>query len=285
MRLFYYLLLIVSAIVPVILLCYYIYRKDVNREPFRLLRKLFILGFSGVFPVLFVELLLGRFFPSEGVNSSIILFINIFISVALVEEGYKWIIVRFVGFNDREFDEIYDIVVYSVFVSLGFACIENIFYVLVGGLSSAIMRALLSIPGHMCFAVIMGYFLAKSKVSLVNNNKKLIIKNSIYSLFFASLIHTIYDFILIYSADKGSFLGIIVFLIFDIVMVASCFITVNKISKIQKNLSSNLKTGTILPSNNGHIMVNKEIEIHFCPVCGRPASNQNYCVNCGCKLR
>ena len=285
MELFYYLLLVVSAIVPVIVLCYYIYRKDVNKEPFRLLRKLFLLGFAGVLPVLIAELFLEYFFPTDGINNPIILFINIFIDVALMEEGYKWIMVRFIGFNNKEFDEIYDIIVYSVFVSLGFACIENIFYVLSGGFSSAILRALLSIPGHMCFAIVMGYFLAKAKVSLVNNNKKLMIKNSIFSIVFATLVHTIYDFILMYSSESEILLGLLFFLLFDIVMVVTCIITVNKISKIQKNITSNLKNGTILPSQDGHIAVNHNVEIHFCPVCGRAASGENFCTNCGCKLK
>ena len=60
-----------------------------------------------------------------------------------------------------------NIIVYAVFSSLGFACIENILYVLSGGVGIAILRAILSVPGHMCFGVIMGYFLSQAKVNQV----------------------------------------------------------------------------------------------------------------------
>ena len=88
---------------------------------------IFFLGFMRDLPVIFLEFILVEFFPTENVLSFYRLFFNIFISIALVEEGAKWIVTRHVGFSNKEFDEIYDIIVYAVFASLGFACIENIF--------------------------------------------------------------------------------------------------------------------------------------------------------------
>ena len=58
------------------------------------------------------------------------------------------------------FDEHFDGIVYAVCVGLGFAAIENVAYVLQSGegwLTVAAMRALLAVPGHYAFAIIMGY--------------------------------------------------------------------------------------------------------------------------------
>ena len=84
-------ILIAAAVLPVALLCAFIYKKDPNKEPKGLLAKLFIFGFFSAIPVIVVELLLGRLFPTSGLSSFLSMFINVFISIALVEEGFKWI--------------------------------------------------------------------------------------------------------------------------------------------------------------------------------------------------
>jgi RsiW-degrading membrane proteinase PrsW (M82 family) len=59
------------------------------------------------------------------------------------------------------FDEHFDGIVYAVCVGLGFAAIENVFYVFDNSddwLSVAVMRSLLAVPGHYAYAVLMGYY-------------------------------------------------------------------------------------------------------------------------------
>lgn len=278
--------LLLLAILPVFLLCMFIYKKDVNREPGKLLAKIFALGFFSAIPVVIGEMFLGYIFPTDGETNFITLFINVFIAVALVEEGFKWIITRFFGYNNKEFDEVYDIVVYSVFASLGFACIENILYVLGGGLSTAILRALLSVPGHMCFGVIMGYFLSQAKINQVNENKGLRTRNMIFSILFPTLAHTAYDALLFYTVATGSYITILLFFVFDIVMVVLCFITISKTSKIQKNLNNNINTG-VITYNNGVLSYQpvEKKEINYCPVCGHYVKEYNYCPSCGFKIK
>lgn len=276
-------ILLIAAIFPVIVLCYFIYKRDVNKEPRNILAKLFILGFFSCIPILICELILGIIFPTSTSNF-VTLFINVFMSVALVEEGFKWLITKKVGYNSDEFDEIYDIIVYSVFASLGFACVENILYVAGIGLSGAIMRAITAIPGHACFAVVMGYYFAKAKVSSINNNKKLYKKNMILSIIAPSLVHTAYDAFLF----EGSVTAVLLFLAFDIAMVVTCFIIVDKVSKIQRNVNNNIKSGTIVGDSSGHIHMNNESdtkEVNFCPVCGNHVKGLNFCSSCGFKLK
>ena len=277
--------LLLLAILPVFLLCFFIYKKDVNGEPSGLLAKMFIFGFLSAIPVVIGEMLLGNFFPTDGEKNFIILFINVFISVALIEEGFKWLVVKIFGYNNKEFDEVYDVIVYSVFASLGFACIENILYVISGGVSTAILRALLSVPGHMCFGVIMGYFLSQAKVNQVNGNSGLRTKNMVFSILLPALAHTVYDALLFYSVATSSILAILIFLVFDIVMVTLCFITVGKTSKIQTNLNSNINTGVIALDKNGILAYQEKKEINYCPVCGHYVKGYNYCPKCGFKIK
>lgn len=278
--------LLVAAVLPIFVLCFFVYKKDPHEEPGKLLAKIFALGFFSSIPVLIVEILLGKIFPTSDVSSFILIFINTFIAIALVEEGFKWIITMVVGYRSKDFDEIYDIVVYSVFASLGFACIENILYVLTRGIGNAILRAILSVPGHACFGIIMGYFFAQAKIGSINKNEGIYKKNIILSLLIPTICHTLYDAFLLYT--QYNILGILLFFMFDITMVVLCFIIVNKISKIQQSIDKSVQTGVITTSNTGQVVYNDSVvkdEINFCPVCGSPAKDYNYCSECGFKIR
>lgn len=290
-------ILLVAAILPVAVLCYLIYNRDVNKEPAGLLAKIFVFGFVSAIPVVIVEMVLAVFFPTENVTSFILLFINIFVGVALVEEGFKWIVTKKVGFDDKEFDEIYDIIVYSVFASLGFACIENILYVFQYGFGNAIMRALTSIPGHTCFAVVMGYFFSKAKVASINNNESLFTKNMILSILAPAFVHAMYDTLIFYSVNTFNETVSYLFYIYHIATVCVCVRIVFKISKIQNNVTSKLQSG-VLVNNNGYIAMSQNnnsapqmtvntqpIQANFCPVCGRPTRGANFCSSCGFKLK
>ena len=83
-----------------------------------------------------------------------------FLVAALPEELVKLFALWIVLYKNPYFDEHFDGIVYAVCVGLGFAAIENVAYVLQSGegwLTVAAMRALLAVPGHYAFAIIMGY--------------------------------------------------------------------------------------------------------------------------------
>ena len=267
-------ILLMAAVLPIIGLCYYVYIKDVNKEPKNLLTKLFIYGVLTVIPILIFEMGLGKYFPTEKVGNFTQLFINIFIAVALVEEGFKWLVVKIISYDHNEFDEVYDIIVYSVFVSLGFACLENILYVISGGVSTAILRALSAVPGHACFGVMMGYFFSKAKVADINGNKSLTGTNLFLSILVPVLFHTMYDALLFYFVEVEQTYLIGLFLIFDIIMLVISFITVNKMYKNKKNINNVIKTGVIPKDIN-----------NYCPICGNNVEGVNYCSKCGFKVK
>ncbi len=167
-------ILMAVALFPAIVLCTYVFIKDrVEKEPVGLLLKLFFVGVLICYPAATIEGILGvfiegMFLPETSIlvqegpsfyNSEayMYIFVDNTIGVALVEEGLKLLVLIWLTRKNREFDSLFDGLIYAVFVSLGFAAFENVFYVFEYGLDTGIMRAVLSIPGHMFFAVMMGY--------------------------------------------------------------------------------------------------------------------------------
>ena len=282
--------LLFAAVLPVFGLCFYVYKMDTNKEPIGLLIKIFSFGLVSFVPILIVEMSLSGFFPTSNVSSFMLLFVNVFFGVSLVEEGFKWLVTKFFGYNDKNFDEIYDIIVFSVFASIGFACIENILYVFQSGLSTAIARAILSIPGHACFGVAMGCYLAKAKIASINNNKVLYGRNIYYSIFVPTFLHALYDSFIFYYVESHSSIYLLLFFVFDIVVVVICVLQVNRISKIQTNITNNVNNGSIVGDSNNHIYMNlpnesSNIKVKYCPVCGSHFEDANFCGKCGFKMR
>ena len=118
-----------------------------------------------------------------------------FIVVALSEEGFKYLLLRYRTWKEPNFNCTFDGVVYAVFVSMGFAIIENIKYVFAYGLATALVRAVTAVPGHACFGVFMGVFcgLAKRHQSDPDGGAACR-KYGIAALVVPVLLHGLYDF-------------------------------------------------------------------------------------------
>ena len=251
------LILFIAAILPIIALCVFIYLKDKNKEPKWLLAVIFILGLLSVIPVLFCELFFEALFPMDTNAGFVSIFFNVLFGVAMYEESFKWLITKYLGYKNKEFDEVYDVIVYSVFASLGFACFENVMYVLQNGLGNAFLRAFLAIPGHTCFAISMGYFFSKAKVGEISGNKKVYSRNIVLSIVVPIILHTFYDAFLFSTGETNTYIEmfaqLVPFFIFYIGMVVTCFITVDKAAKVQQNLNKNIQSGNIVRNDLGYI--------------------------------
>ena len=159
--------LLLAALLPAIVLLIRVYRLDrIEKEPPRVLWALLGLGAASAGAACIMELLLTGVldcFLPEG--SIAYLLIENFLIVACSEELCKRFAVRRFFWNHLAFNYRFDAVVYCVFSSLGFAALENVLYVADSGLQTAIMRALLSVPGHAFFAVYMGVYLGEAKAA------------------------------------------------------------------------------------------------------------------------
>ena len=214
-------ILISLAILPVIVLAIFIYRKDkFEKEPLRMLAKAFFFGCLSVIPAILIEqaLALGFFYMGgEYVSGFVTGIYNGFIVAGCSEELCKLALLALAVWKAPDFNEYFDGIVYATFVALGFAGIENIMYVLnQSTFESAIMtggvRAILSVPGHFLFAVVMGYYFALAKFNPEKRRQNLL-KAFVYPM----LLHGTFDALLMIPeamGEDGTWLSAVLFLVF-----------------------------------------------------------------------
>lgn len=186
------------AIAPGVAIALFIYFRDSsNREPLKWLFLCFLLGMLSTVLAIYLEDLvyvgLKKFLRDEDRAAFKIL--SAFVRFAFIEEMLKYCMLRWSAYNKKAFDEPLDGIVYAVMVSMGFATIENILYVQQGGLSVGILRMFLSVPGHACFAILMGYYLGLAKFNKGPKGNGYIFKG----LCLAILFHGLFDSFLMLS--------------------------------------------------------------------------------------
>lgn len=222
-------LLILASVAPVIIVMVYLYYRDkYEKEPINVLMKAFGGGVLAIITTLLVVLPFQSYF--RGTDSLLLSsFINSFIFAAIPEELSKFLFLFLFIWRNKNFNEYFDGIIYAVFVSMGFACIENIFYVIEGGYGVAIGRAILSIPGHALFGVIMGYYFAHARFSHSNRTGYLL-----KGVLLAILAHGIYNFLLYYISgisEINAWLAFIVMLLFFVFIIKLHKIGYYKINK------------------------------------------------------
>lgn len=212
---------IVSAVLPVLILLYFIYKKDkYEPEPIGKLVLVFFVGCLSVVPAVLMEMVLGLFAPGTPVLNGLY---TGFAVAGFSEEFCKLVLLMLVIWRSPHFDEYFDGIVYAVFLSLGFACVENVMYVMGGTdtMLTALMRGLLAVPAHFLFAVTMGYHLSLAKFDYTNQRRHLL-----QALLYPVLLHGTYDALLMVSDNLGdSEQGLLVsgglmlaFIVFDVMM-------------------------------------------------------------------
>ena len=190
------------ALAPGILICAFIFYRDrYNREPKLNIIISFILGCAAIIPAIYFEKTFT--YVLDGTVSGVAVFA--YAIVAFSEETSKFIGLRFYSYNTKSFDEPFDGIVYSVMVSMGFATLENVLYVmkyaeLGQGLQVGLQRMFLSVPAHGTFAVVMGYFVGKAKFNS-KNSLGLMLAGLLGAIFF----HGTFDFFLF--IHENSFWG------------------------------------------------------------------------------
>lgn len=215
-------ILIALAVLPVLILAYIVYRQDkVEKEPFGKLLKAFLMGCLAVVPAICMEEALSAFTPQVPILRGAY---TGFIVAGCSEELCKLLMLYWAVWKSREFNEYFDGIVYACFVSLGFAGVENIGYVVmqdsyIDSLSVGVTRAVLSVPGHFLFGVMMGYHFALAKFT---PSKR---KNYMIKAFTVPMLwHGVFDSLLMVAEDLGEEVELvtgvlfILFIVFDIKM-------------------------------------------------------------------
>jgi RsiW-degrading membrane proteinase PrsW (M82 family) len=203
-----------AALLPAIILLVYIYRKDPNKEPLSAMLKAVLWGIAICIPVASVEFMINSYLFGPNMEPTTLFgtTAKAFLVAAMPEEAAKLLVLWIVLRKNPYFDEHFDGIVYAVCVGLGFAAVENIFYV-VGQpdwQSIAISRALLAVPGHYAFAIMMGYYYS------VNHFIEPSVRNALKIFFVPFMAHGIYDALAMSGSVNPlvggiSFLGLIYF--------------------------------------------------------------------------
>lgn len=214
----------ISAVLPVLLLLYFIYRKDkLNPEPLGKLLLTFFVGCLCVIPAGLMESVIMPLGPSAEVAPVLNGVFTGYAVAGFSEELCKLLLLLWVIWRSPQFDEYFDGIVYAAFLSLGFACVENIGYVMSGDdpMTTALMRGLLAVPAHFLFAVTMGYYVSLAKFDPAGRRGHLW-----KALLYPVLMHGTYDALLMVSSNLGGSDGglatgvtlvlFVLFIVFDI---------------------------------------------------------------------
>ena len=233
-----YFLLLFLCILPSTFILNYIYQKDkIEKEPTYLLVILFLSGIIACLISYFLSDLLKKILPFLNLNypemNIFQMIFKLLVVVAMVEEFSKWIFNYSITWNNKNFKHIYDPIVYSVFISLGFAIWENISYVLSYGFATAIVRAVTAIPGHACFGVFMGVFYALAKKYSLGQQKGQSTLFSVLAVVIPGLLHGTYDYI---ATQENASLNWY-FIIFVVALFLISFLLIRKVSKSDKFLN------------------------------------------------
>ena len=219
------------AIVPTLFIFYFsIFFRKKKREDVDICLMLFFFGCMSALPAYMLELLYSYFeiqFQDWAINFLISQEIKVFLStlfgIAIIEESCKLAVVRIYAYPQIKIKSIYDAIVYSVLVSIGFASIENLIYVYVYSdedmqFQIALMRMISAVPAHALMGIFMGYYIGKAKL-----NEEIRVRSYQLSFLIPVFIHTGYDYFLLLpgSSSMYSFIILAVFTIFAVVLIRS----------------------------------------------------------------
>lgn len=201
-----YPLFIILGVLPSFIWLLFYLRKDVHPESKRMVLRIFFYGLLVALPVAFIEIGIINFLKELSLSSFLLALLSTFLGVALIEEFFKYLVVKEKVLNHPEFDEPIDVVLYMIIAALGFAAAENILILfahnppfcfgqiiiynpLMGGLIITVLRFLGATFLHTLCSGIVGYFLAIGIFETKKRNFFLVL-----GLITATLLHGLYNF-------------------------------------------------------------------------------------------
>lgn len=279
-------ILLAAALLPAVALMVYVYKRDkVEREPVRLIVRVLLLGALSGLVAAFIESVLIDIFEST-LSGALLIIVEYFIGVAAVEEACKYAALRSVK-NHPAFDHVFDAVVYAVAAALGFAALENVFYVfdpIEGGLDTAFWRAILSVPGHAADGVVMGVFFGIARRRELHGEAG---ARAYYWLAWLLPVieHGFYDAAL---STESDFMALVA-MAFDLAFIAVAFALVKNTAAADAPLHPNPVTPTPMtptpmtpmpPVTPPRAQAPAVSANWTCPNCGSSNSG-NFCTHCG----
>ena len=214
------------TILPSLLIVTFFVISDRFREPNKEIIKVFAYGILMCFPAFYLNTALGEIFASRSISENLI---NSFLTAAPVEEVLKFCVLYSLVYKMKDFNEPIDGIVYGVSVSLGFATLENIYYVYVlsdyfdtSSRTLAVIRSFSAVPAHGVFGAVMGYYFMKYSFVKKQNNLFLCV-------FVPFLLHGFYNFFV-----TGYFIFSILLIVITWIVILRAFSRLKKSQKKKK---------------------------------------------------
>lgn len=213
-------IILAVSVLPPLYLLWRVYQSDkIEKEPVGLLFTIFLYGMLSTLPAGILESV-GELFAVELCpNWSETRAFNLvfyFLVVGGAEELAKFYAMKIPTWKNPEFDFVFDGVVYGVTAALGFAALENIFYVTDSGLGTAGIRAWTAIPLHCITGIFMGHYYGIAKAADVWGDPVIRRKMLRRSVLIPMMIHGAYDFIAVDGSEIFSILFFVYIIILDI---------------------------------------------------------------------
>ncbi len=212
---------IAAAVVPAAFLLRYIYKMDTyEKEPTYLLWQLLGCGVLAALASIVLEMIGQTILNASPLtsNTKVYILVLAFLIVAVIEEGTKFFFLYRRTWKDPNFDYRFDGIVYSAYVSLGFAAFENIKYVFNYGLTVAFPRAFLAIPGHLGFSVVLGCFYGRARMAENRGDHSKAVTNMVVGYLLAVFLHGFYDATAMMQSGEATLLFIVFVIIMYIVI-------------------------------------------------------------------
>ena len=185
----------------------------------------------------------------------------------------------------------FDAIVYSVAAALGFAALENVFYVMEGGFETAVMRAIFSVPGHAADGVVMGVFYGIARQHELYGRKQQATQSYLLAFLLPMIEHGFYDAALSTESDMMALVAMAV----DLAFIALAFTLVRRKSVMDQPLHPSVATPQpqqqMAQGQNPYVQMQPQQQMPqptatgsnwYCPYCGTPNTG-NFCINCGAK--
>ncbi len=303
-----FILIVVLSSLPALFWMWWYYRKDkFEKEPLRLLALVFLLTIP--FSVLcgLIEFAVNQNYLRD--NSTLPMAILFYFGVVgVLEEGAKFFVVRVIIYHRPEFNEPVDGIIYAAAAALGFATLENFFYLIGDGLLIILLRGPISTLGHVLFSAMWGAALGVSKFEPDPKRRRVILAKG---LGLSIVIHGGFDVLISlgkYFPDQGwlalfaiPFLGILYLIVSRQISYALKISSFNPRNRIENQPSQNSKVSFLLvPNPNSYQFISPAPELQrvnpgfptpkICKFCGFKIEQKlnpdpfNNCPKCGDKI-
>lgn len=208
------------ALGPVVALLFFFWVKDrYERDPLKYLLITLGAGVVSAIPVVIVEILWVHIsYDVSALTAGELVFMT-FIEIGLTEEFFKALAFFIPVYWSKHMNEPYDGIMYGVAAALGFAAIENVMYVLIGGIPAAFIRAITAVPAHAMFGLFIGYFAGRAKFAKSKWVKPFLI---LIGFAMAVLLHGLYDLIAMWPYHRLAWLWLLPLL--AVMVVVSLFL-------------------------------------------------------------